>query len=424
MHKPPSLTSFIILSVVLGVVVGLLCNYFIEDPGTLSALGDGFGLITTVFLRAIKMLIAPLVFATLVSGVARMGAGKAVGRVAFRAMTWFLIASAVSLGIGLFVVEVLRPGEGLNLTIAASTSLTPPTLTATSFVEQLVPTSIIDAMGQNAVLQIVVFALLSGVAMGHLGESGRALLLIAESLSVLMLKMTTYVMYLAPLAVFAALAKTLTEHGVGIIGTYAAYVSGFYVALALLWAAMIAAGGAMLGARRQWELMKTVRQPVLIAFSTTSSEAAYPTLLEKLERFGVPNRIASFVLPLGYSFNLDGSMCYCIFAALFVAQAYGIQLSPAEIIQLMLLLFVTSKGIASVPRASLLVVATALPYFRIPESGVMLILAVDHFLDMGRTATNTFGNSIAATLVAKWEGPDGIPAEEATSEPVHELEEA
>jgi Na+/H+-dicarboxylate symporter len=218
-----------------------------------------------------------------------------------------------------------------------------------------------------------------------------------------MLKMTSYVMALAPLAVFAALAQSLTEHGLGIVGTYAAYVGGFYVALALLWAAMIAAGAALLGGRRQWGLLKAVREPALIALSTTSSEAAYPTLLAKLEAFGVPNRIASFVLPLGYSFNLDGSMCYCIFAALFVAQAYGVQLSGGEIAQLMLLLFVTSKGIASVPRGSLLVVAATLPYFRIPEAGVALILAVDHFLDMGRTATNTVGNSIAAAIVAKWE---------------------
>jgi len=417
------LTGLVLVGMVLGVVVGVACHGLVHDPKALSALAGVFGTITSLFLRAIKMLIAPLVFATLVTGVARMGDGRTIGRIAARAMLWFVAASVASLCIGLLVVELQRPGEGLNLSVAAAgPGLTAPPMTVADFLAHLVPTSIVDAMANNAVLQIVVFALVAGVAIANLGPRGEELLRITESVAALMLKMTTYVMALAPVAVFAAVAQSLTEHGVGIIATFASYVGGFYVALALLWAAMFAAGAALLGPRRQWQLLKAIREPALIALTTTSSEAAYPTLLEKLEAFGVPNRIASFVLPLGYSFNLVGSMCYCIFAALFVAQAYGVHLSGAEIAQLMLLLFVTSKGIASVPRASLLVVAATVPYFHIPEAGVMLILGVDHFLDMGRTATNTVGNSIAAAVVAKWEAL-AAPAGEAAVEPILDVEQ-
>ncbi|MDB5449427.1 MAG: C4-dicarboxylate transporter [Phenylobacterium sp.] len=417
------LTGLVVLGMVLGLVFGVACHAFVHDPGTLKVITGGLELATTIFLRTIKMIIAPLVFATLVTGVARMGDSGAVGRVAGRALLWFLVASLVSLGIGLATVVVLHPGTGLHLQAAsgAAAGLKAPPLTAVGFVEHLIPTSIIDAMARNEVLQIVVFAVVAGVAIGNIGPAGRELLRMSEALSTAMLKMTTYVMYLAPIAVFAAVARALAEQGLEVVGTYASYVGGFYLALALLWAVMMAAGAAVLGPQRQWELIKTIRQPALIALSTTSSEAAYPVLLEKLEAFGVPNRIASFVLPLGYSFNLVGSMCYCTFAALFVAQAYDIQLSGAQIAQLLLLLFVTSKGIASVPRASLLVVASALPYFKIPDAGVLLILAVDHFLDMGRTATNTVGNSIAAASVAKWEGAT-IPAAEMAAEPILEVE--
>jgi Na+/H+-dicarboxylate symporter len=405
------LTGLVVLGMVLGLVFGVACHAFVHDAGALRTITGGLELATTIFLRTIKMIIAPLVFATLVAGVARMGDSGAVGRVAARALLWFLAASLVSLGIGLAMVELLHPGTGLHLHASGVVAgLKAPPLTAVGFVEHLIPTSIIDAMARNEVLQIVIFAVVAGVAIGNIGPAGRELLRMSEALSTAMLKMTTYVMNLAPIAVFAAVARALTEQGLGVVATYASYVGGFYLALALLWAVMMAAGAAVLGPRGQWELLKTIRQPALIALSTTSSEAAYPVLLEKLEAFGVPNRIASFVLPLGYSFNLVGSMCYCTFAAIFVAQAYDIQLTGPQLAQLLLLLFVTSKGIASVPRASLLVVASSLPYFKIPDAGVLLILAVDHFLDMGRTATNTVGNSIAAASVAKWEGAMATPA--------------
>jgi Na+/H+-dicarboxylate symporter len=305
---------------------------------------------------------------------------------------------------------------GLHLaanTGGAGAGLKAPPLTLTGFLTNLVPTSIADAMARNEVLQIVVFALIAGIALTKLGEKGKQLLAITEQLANLVLQMAMFVMMLAPLAVFAAVASALAEGGVEMIGRYASYVGGFFLALALLWGALMVAGAAVLGTRGQKILMKAVREPALIALATTSSESAYPVLLYRLEQIGVSNRIASFVLPLGYSFNLIGSMCYCTFAALFVAQAFDVPLSAGQIAQLLFLIFVASKGIANVPRASLVVVVSLLPYFHLPDAGALLILGVDHFLDMGRTCTNTVATAIAAASVGSWEG-DKV----ARSEPV------
>jgi Na+/H+-dicarboxylate symporter len=401
------LTLLVFLATLLGALFGLACHALIHDPASLDSLQQGLGLITTIFLRAVKMLIAPLVLATLVSGVGRMGDAGDIGRVALKVMSWFIAASLASLLLGLVMVETIAPGAGLHLKIgadaAASGLLAPPTSLAL-FLTNLVPTSILDAMARNEVLQIVVFSLLAGVALTQLGEKGKQLLAITEQLANLVLKMAMFVMNLAPIAVFAAVGSALAQGGVEVIGKYASYVGGFYLTLALLWAGLMVAGATVLGIARQKTLMKAIREPALIALATTSSESAYPVLLYKLEQIGVSNRIASFVLPLGYSFNLIGSMCYCIFAALFVAQAYDITLSPGQIAQLLFLIFVASKGIANVPRASLVVVVSLLPYFHLPEAGALLILGVDHFMDMGRTCTNTVATAIAAASVAKWEG--------------------
>jgi Na+/H+-dicarboxylate symporter len=401
------LTLLVFLATLLGAGFGLLCHEFIRDSGTMAAVTQGLSLITTIFLRAVKMLVAPLVLATLISGVGRMGNAGDVGRVALKAMTWFITASLVSLAIGLVMVELIAPGAGLHLQAGAASStggLKASSLTLAAFLTNLVPTSILDAMARNEVLQIVVFALVAGMALSQLGEKGRQLLVITEQLANLVLKMAMLVMTLAPIAVFAAVALALAEGGVEIIGKYAAYVGGFYVALALLWIALMVAGTAALGWTRQKTLMVAIREPALIALATTSSESAYPVLLYKLEQVGISNRIASFILPLGYSFNLIGSMCYCVFAALFVAQAYDITLTAGQTAQLLFLIFVASKGIANVPRASLVVVVSLMPYFHLPEAGAALILGVDHFMDMGRTCTNTVATAISAASVAKWEG--------------------
>jgi Na+/H+-dicarboxylate symporter len=401
------LTLFVFLATLLGAGFGLACHTLIHDPATMTATSQGLSLVTTIFLRAVKMLIAPLVLATLISGVGRMGHAGDIGRVALKAMTWFIVASLVSLAIGLVLVELIGPGVGLHLKAgagAAADVLKVPPMSVSGFLTNLVPTSILDAMARNEVLQIVVFSLIAGVALSRLGEKGKHLLVIIEQLANLVLQMAMFVMNLAPIAVFAAVALALAEGGTEVIGKYASYVGGFYIALALLWLALMAAGIAVLGVARQKTLMIAIREPALIALATTSSESAYPVLLYKLEQIGVSNRIASFVLPLGYSFNLIGSMCYCTFAALFVAQAYDIALTPGQVAQLLFLVFVASKGIANVPRASLVVVVSLLPYFHLPEAGALLILGVDHFLDMGRTCTNTVATAIAAASVAKWEG--------------------
>jgi Na+/H+-dicarboxylate symporter len=266
-----------------------------------------------------------------------------------------------------------------------------------------VPRSIFEALASNEILQIVVFSVFAGVALGALGEKAARVTELLEQGAYVVLRMTGYVMWFAPFAVFAAIGGVISTHGLGVILTYGAFVGGFYLSLVVLWAALAFAGRMVIGAR-VYPLIKEIREPVTLAFSTASSEAAYPKLLEKLERFGVSNRIASFVLPLGYSFNLDGSMMYCAFATIFIAQAYGIELTILQQVSMLLLLMVTSKGMAGVPRASLVVIAATLSFLGLPEDGLLLILAVDHFLDMGRSATNVVGNSVATAAVAKWEG--------------------
>ena len=400
------MTVLVFIGLCAGAATGIAGHAWIHDSGTVSAFGSGLDLITTVFLRAIRMLIAPLVFMTLLSGVARAAETGALGRIAVRALAWFLSASVAALFIGVAVVEIQSPGTGLHLTADTAVSgqlaqAAPPTFA--SFIGNLLPTSVIDAMARNEVLQIVMFTILAGTALANMGPRGQDLLHLAEAISALTLKMTGYVMYTAPLAVFSALASALLKRGVDVVATFVSYVGGIYLALLILWIVIIAAGAVVLGSRTQWKLMRAIREPALLALATTSSESAYPVLLARLEEFGVSNRVASFVLPLGYSFNLVGSMCYGSFAALFLAQAYDIHLTTGQVAQLLLLLFLASKGIANVPRASLLVVAAILPYFRIPEAGVVLVLAVDSFVDMGRTCTNTVATAIAAASVAKWE---------------------
>lgn len=399
------LTLLVFLATLAGAGFGLACHDLVTDSATHALILQGLGLVTTLFLRAVKMLIAPLVLFTLVAGIGRMGNAGDVGRVALKTMAWFIAASLFSLLLGLVMVQLIGPGVGLHLQAGAASG-TPQAapLSLGTFLTELVPTSILDAMAKNQVLPIVLFAVLAGIALTQLGTRGQQLLDLAGQLSTLVLKMAMFVMALAPLAVFAAVASALATDGVGIIARYAAYVGGFYLTLALLWAALMVAGAAVLGIKAQKTLMRAIREPALIALATTSSETAYPILLYKLESIGVSNRIASFILPLGYSFNLIGSMCYCVFAALFIAQSYDIALSGWQIAQLLLLIFVASKGIANVPRASLVVVVSLLPYFHLPEAGALLILAMDHFLDMGRTCTNTVATAIAAASVARWEG--------------------
>ncbi|MEO7466764.1 MAG: dicarboxylate/amino acid:cation symporter, partial [Sphingobium limneticum] len=399
------LTAFILIGMVLGVITGFVANQMIGGDATLAKDVAGyFHLLADIFLHLIKMIIAPLVFSTLVAGIAHMGDSAALGRIGGRALAWFIIASLISLTLGLIFVNFFAPGDGLNLVRSgADAGVNTEALNFRDFILHVFPTSMIGAMADNQILQIVVFSLFVGVALTAIGDKAKPIITLIEAMVELMLQVTGYVMRVAPFAVFGALASSVTVQGLGVLKTYGALVGEFYIALMCLWVLLFCAGAIFLG-KRMFKLIRYVREPILIAFSTASSEAAYPKMLEQLDRFGIPRRIYSFVLPLGYSFNLDGSMMYSTFATIFIAQAYGIDLPIATQITILLVLMVTSKGIAAVPRASLVVIAGTMAQFGLPEAGLVLILAVDQFLDMGRSATNVVGNAVAATVVARWEG--------------------
>ena len=406
MFKRLNLTSYIFLGLVLGIFVGYYANGHMEKPADFA---DAMSLVTTIFLRLIKMIIAPLVFATLVVGIAKMGDAKEVGRVGGKALGWFILASIISLTLGLIMVNFFRPGDAMHALLPASdavSGITTSNLSMKEFVTHLVPSSIVDGMAKNEILQIVVFSIFFGTAAAAVGERSKPLIDTVDGVAHIMLKVTAYVMNFAPVAVFAAVSGVVAKSGLGVLQTYGVFMGEFYLSIFVLWLTLIFIGYLFLG-KRISALLRELRMPTLLAFSTASSEAAFPKTLEGLERFGVKNRIASFVLPLGYSFNLDGSMMYCTFATVFIAQAYGIELSLSTQITMMLILMLTSKGMAGVPRASLVVIAATLSQFKIPEAGLLLLLGVDHFLDMARSATNVIGNGLATAVVAKWEGELG-----------------
>jgi len=406
-------TAFVVGAMVLGVIVGYVVNQSMSAESA-KEIASNLSIVTDLFLRLIKMIIAPLVFTTLVAGIAHMGDASEVGRVGVKTIGWFILASIVSLTIGLVMVHIIQPGSGLSMVappIDASSGIETAKFTLRDFVTHLIPTSIFDAMARNEILQIVVFSVLVGTAVAAIDDKAPAVLNLVEQGASIMLKVTGYVMKTAPLAIFAALAASVATQGLEVLATYAKFVGGFYLSLGILWGLLIAVAVLIVG-RRSLKLISALRSPVLLAFSTASSEAAYPRTLEELQKWGVSRKVASFVLPLGYSFNLDGSMMYCTFATLFIAQVYGIDLSIGQQITMLALLMVTSKGMAGVPRASLVVIAATLTFFDLPEAGLLLILAVDHLLDMGRSATNVVGNSVAAAVVAKWENQIEAPAAE------------
>ena len=398
------LTRCILVGMVLGIVVGWMVNQgLLAGVMTTEHWARSFQVLSTIFLNLIKMLVAPLVLATIVSGLAHMGDSAAVGRIGFRAIMWFIIASFISIGLGLLMVNLLQPGVGVDLTAPTKAVGEVKKLDMFEFIEHVFPKNIITAMGENNVLQVLVFALFAGIGLTAIGEKGKPLVRGAEALAELMLQVTGYVMRFAPFAVFGALAKVVAENGLGILKVYAELLGEFYLSLGLLWALLLGIGFVFLG-MKVLTLVRYVREPVLIAFSTASSEAAMPKLFEQLDRFGVPRRISGLMLPLGYSFNLDGSMMYASFATIFIAQAYGHDLTITTQILILLTLMISSKGIAAVPRASLVVIAATLAMFDLPVEGIALVLAIDQFLDMGRTATNVLGNSVATAVITKWEG--------------------
>jgi len=401
---PPAAT--ILIAMVIGIIVGYMIFVQFPDKKTATQIAGYISIMSDVFLRLIKMLIAPLVFSTLVVGIAHMGDAASVGRVFAKALGWFITASLVSLLLGMLLANALQPGHDLGLPlpdIGASANLATTKFTVKDFISHLVPKSFAEAMANNEILQIVVFSMFFGIALAALGEKAKTLVTAIDELSHVMLKITGYVMKLAPLAVLAAMAATVAVNGLEILVKFAVFMGEFYLGLVILWALLIFAGFVVLGPRVA-RLLTLIKEPFMVSFATASSEAAYPKILDALDRFGVKRKISSFVMPMGYSFNLDGSMMYCTFASLFIAQAYGIELATGTQITMLLILMLTSKGMAGVPRASLVVIAATLNQFNIPEAGLLLILGIDTFLDMGRSATNAVGNSIATAVVAKWEG--------------------
>jgi Na+/H+-dicarboxylate symporter len=395
----------ILIALVLGIVLGGIVHY--QFPDVKADFAKNIKLLGTVFIRLVQMIIAPLVFSTLVVGIAKMGDMKMVGRVGAKAMTWFFTASLISLSIGLILVNWLQPGKGTsikmeNLSSADDLLKNTGTFSLENFVIHIVPKSIFEAMATNEILQIVIFAILFGIALSSLGSIGNPIIKTLDVASHVILKMVTYIMWVAPLGVFGAVAAAVSNYGFEIFSLYARYLLDFTIGILVLWVLLLTVGYLILG-KRLWVLLKRIKSPLLIAFSTTSSEAVFPKLVEELERFGCKSKIVSFTLPLGYSFNLDGSMMYMTFASIFIAQAYGVPLDMGTQMTMLLVLMLTSKGIAGVPRASLVVVAATCGMFKIPEVGIALILPIDHFCDMFRSATNVLGNAIATSVVGKWE---------------------
>lgn len=365
-----------------------------------------FSILSDIFLRLIKMIIAPLVFTTLVVGVAKVGDIKAVGRIGGRTLLWFLCATLISLALGMILVNLFEPGKAMHLMLPdnnLATGIKATSLSLKEFIGHVFPKSIFEAMSNNEILQIVVFALFFGVATAAIGEKGEIVIKAMDAISHVILKITGSVMQLAPLAVFGAIAAIVAKQGLGILSTYAIFISEFYFSLIILWLIIILAGYFVLR-KRVFGLVSSIKDAVLIAFSTSTSEAAYPKVLLEMERFGCSNKIVSFVLPLGYSFNLTGSMMYMTFASLFLAQSYNMHLSFDRQLSMLLILMLTSKGVAGVPRAALVVIAGTLAMFNIPEAGLALLIGIDPILDMGRSATNVLGNAIATGVVSKWEG--------------------
>lgn len=403
--KSKSLTTMIIAGLVLGIIAGFFVN-MVASPATAKAYSQDISILTAIFLRLIKMIIAPLIISTLVVGIAKMGDATTLGRIFSKTLLLFICASLISIALGLIIVNIFQPGVGINFVAhdaAGVAALKAEPFTFKVFISHAIPTSIVDAMARNEVLQIVVFSIFLGCGLAAIGDKGAPIVHVLDSLVEVMLKITGYVMLFAPFTVFAAISAMIAERGLSVLVSAGIFMGEFYMTLALLWVILIGASFAIIGPC-VIRLTRGISEPALLAFTTSSSEAAFPGTLKALEKFGVSPKIASFVLPIGYSFNLVGSMAYCSFATIFIAQACNIHLGMGEQITMLLILMLTSKGMAGVPRASLVVIAATLNQFNIPEAGLILLMGVDPFLDMGRSATNVMSNAMGAALVSRWEG--------------------
>jgi Na+/H+-dicarboxylate symporter len=402
------LTFWILGGLILGILAGYLANiFFASDKEAMDTFVQYTSLGNYIFLRLIKLIIAPLVLSTLVVGVAGIGDAKTVGRMGIKTIGWFVFASLMSLTLGLILVNILKPGLAFSSElINKAPELKSAEFTLIHFIDQLIPENIILSLSSHtSVLQIVIFSIFFGIALAGIGEKGEPLVKMMDALAHAMLKLTNIIMWLAPLAVFSSISVVIAKQGLGILEKYSKLIFMFYGGLAILWIILIGFGYAFIK-KKVWSLLTHIKEPLMLAFATASSESAYPKLLNQLDRFGIKDKITSFVLPLGYSFNLDGSMMYMTFGSILIAQAYGVPLDLGQQITMLLVLMVTSKGIAGVPRASLVVITATIAGFGIPEAGIALLFPIDQFLDMGRTATNVVGNAVATVAVSKMEGEE------------------
>lgn len=394
--KAPSLVVQIFLGMLLGIIVGA----FWKD------LAPHFKILSDIFMRLIKMIIAPLVFSVLVVGIAKVGDFKSVGRIGLKTMIYFTFATLIALSLGLTIVNIFEPGKKMKLELpmtGADTGIAVKKQDANTIISHIIPESIVEVMAKNEILPIVIFALFFGIAVASLKKKGEIVVEFFDAVSHVMFKVTNYVMAFAPLGVFGALAAVVAQQGLSVLYGYLYLIGCFYFGL-LFFVFVVLLGICFFLKINFFKLLTFIKEPFLLAFSTASSEAAMPKTIEALERFGCPNKVVSFVIPLGYSFNLDGSIMYMSFATVFIAQAYGIAMPMGTQISLMLLLLITSKGMAGIPRASLVVIAGSLAYFGIPVEGLLLLIGIDQVLDMGRAATNVLGNAVATAVVSKWEG--------------------
>lgn len=401
-----NITTKILIGFVLGVILGQVL-YASLSPEAAVELGNKFQILSKIFLKLIKMIVGPLVFCTLVVGIAKLGDFKVVGRIGIKTLLYFYLATILSLIVGLVVVNVTKPGTIQSWPIPAAGTSTgiegKKMKTIEEFILHIFPDSLFSALAENEILQIVVFAIFFGIALGSIGDKGKLVIKAIDSIAEAVFKVVNYVMELAPFAVFGAMTAVVASKGLGILVSYAYLMLCFFGGLlffifVVLWVICLVMK------IDYWKLLRYIKEPLLLSFSTASSEASFPQTIAALERFGCSQRIIGFVLPLGYSFNLDGSMMYMTFATGFIAQAYGVHLSLEQQITMLLTLMITSKGIAGVPRASLVIIAGPLTMFNLPAEGIALILGVDPFLDMGRSATSVAGNAVATCVVSKLEG--------------------
>lgn len=419
------LVTAIMLALVLGIVVGYYINIYytkietsiIQNISNADAqkiihtdfqnikesIASKFSLLSDIFLRLIKMIIAPLVFSILIAGIGKIENIAAIGRIGVKTLIYFYIMTFIALMLGLISVNFFQPGLKMQLEIPSheNISLSNKGFDAHEFITHIIPDSIFNVLAKNEILPIVIFSIIFGIAASHISK-GKIIFELSEAVSEAMFKVTNYIMYFAPFGVFGSITAIVIKQGIGILNAYLYLIAVFYLTL-LFFGIVVLGFVCWLYKINYSTLLKSLYEPLLLAFSTASSEAAMPVTIEALKKNGISEKIVGFVLPLGYSFNLDGSITYMTFATVFIAQSYHIQLSTADQINMMLILLLSSKGIAGVPRASLVIIAGMLSYFNIPAEGLLLLLAIDQILDMGRSATNVLGNAVASAVIAKSE---------------------